>query len=194
MLDQEMRLLDSRDVGVRYRDDDVGLQRATPCAGQRDRAHATRASRLERRDDVLRGPARGDRDEDVAGPAERLNLTCENTIEAKVVRDGGQRRRVGCQGYRRQPASIPLEPADELACDMLSVSGTATVPAEQDLATAGQRTRHLRDRSLQCVAAGAQQLCVRLLGAADRILERVSHFLEPPRSPQRRRRRKCPPY
>src|SRR4051812_17754091 len=142
MLDQEMRLLDSRDVGLRYGDDDVGLQRATPCAGQRDRADAPRASCLERRDDVLRGPAGGDRDEDVTGPAERLYLTCENTVETKVVRDGGQRRRVGCQGYRCQRGPIALEPADQLACDMLSISGTATVPAEQDLATAGQRTRH----------------------------------------------------
>src|SRR2546422_505790 len=52
--------------------------------------------------DILRFPARADRDEHIALVAESLHLARENVLESKIIPGGGQHRSVGRKRNCRQ--------------------------------------------------------------------------------------------
>ncbi len=85
-------------------------------------------------------PRGADADDDVAGPAERLDLAREDLLEGEVVGDGREGRGVGRQGDGRQRPSVPAEAAHQLGREVLRVGGAAAV-AEDDQLAAGLEGR-----------------------------------------------------
>src|ERR1700693_4872098 len=89
LLGREVRLLDVRRDVRRDPDRDVGKRCELPPGSSRQRedgeAH-TRAA-LGRRDDVRGVAARGDAEQDVPRPSERLELPREDAVAAEVVPD-----------------------------------------------------------------------------------------------------------
>ena len=85
--------------GQRDRDDhrDVDLRRelASAAAEQRDGHEAVLARGPSGADDVLRSPARGEAEEQIARTTVGLDLTGEDLLEAEVVGDAGEGRGVG---------------------------------------------------------------------------------------------------
>jgi hypothetical protein len=92
-----------------------------PVSPGRRQAHVAR--RPQRAQHVLRAARGRDRERDVAGPAEPAQLALERGLEAVVVGDRGQRRRVGRQRARGQRVALQLEAPDELGGDVLRVRG-----------------------------------------------------------------------
>ena len=84
---------------------------------------------------------------DVFAAAERLDLAGEDTLEAVIVRDRGEREGVGrqCNGRDRRP--VALEPADELGGEVLGV-GRATAVAEAENLSTGADAAHGTFRKL----------------------------------------------
>jgi hypothetical protein len=88
---------------------------------------------------------RRDRQQDVAGLAEGLDLLAEDLVEAVVVADRRDDRGVGAQRDRRQRETLALEAADQFGSEVLGVAGGTAVAACQDLVAVGQRIEHQFD-------------------------------------------------
>ena len=80
-----------------------------------------------------------EREQQITGLAKRLQLACENRIEAVVVADGGQRRGVGGQGDPGEPAAFAFEPACQFSGEMLGVGCRAAIAAGEHASTPAQR-------------------------------------------------------
>ena len=112
------------------------LDLAAVAAGERRGGDAHAARRLQRRDDVGRLAGGGDADGEVAAPADRLDLPREKLLEAEIVADRGERRRVGGQRDRGDRRAV-LDVADgQLGREVLRIGGAAAIAEEQDLAAA----------------------------------------------------------
>ena len=68
------------------------------------------------------------------------DLSLEHTLDAVVVRDGGEQRGVGREGDRRDrgPGVVEREGADELRGKVLGVGGAAPVPTDQELVASAE--------------------------------------------------------
>ena len=86
-------------------------------------------------------PGSRDREETVALAPEARHLAREHLIEAVVVADAGECRRIGGQRHRGERASIPDEASRELRGQVLAIGCRAAVTAEHDLAALGQGCR-----------------------------------------------------
>jgi hypothetical protein len=150
--DRDVALLDPRRDVRRHRHTGVAARdegRAAR-AGEPDHAHPSPARGLDGEHHVLRRAARRDRDQHVARAAERLDLAREHLLVAVVVRDRGQRRRVGGERDPGERPALEHEPPDQLGGDVLRVGGAAAVAAQQHLMTGqhgvAQQIRGARDR------------------------------------------------
>ena len=142
-----MHFLDARRARVRHVDVDVGVGQhlrdlAAVLAGHGDDAHFAFQCRLDGRQHVARVAGRGNRQQDVAGLAERLHLLAEDLVETVIVADGRDDRRVGGQRDARQRKALALEAADEFRREVLCVAGRAAVAAGEDLVAVGKRIEH----------------------------------------------------
>lgn len=127
MDDGDMPLLDALD-GLRRHDEKLRAEVTQPAAiasGEADRHGATRIRLLDRANDVLRVAAGTDRDKDVPGPHQRLNLTGEDVVEFVIVGPAGERRRVQ-KVMRRQTGAIEFVARNQL---LDQVHGVARRPA-----------------------------------------------------------------
>src|SRR5437764_8282801 len=104
--DDDMAFLDLRRLAGGHAQAMIAERRhlAARVAGEADRDDVARAAGGERGEHVRRAPRGRKGDEDVAGPAERLELAREHPVETVVVADRRQGRGVGRQrdgGKRR---------------------------------------------------------------------------------------------
>ena len=90
----------------------------------------------------LRGvAARGDAEQDVPGPSERLELPREDAVDTEVVPDRREDRRVRRQGDRAHRGSrmIDRQGADELRREVLCIGRAPAVPTDQQRAAVPER-------------------------------------------------------
>src|SRR5207237_8568932 len=97
VLDGGVRFLEVARVfgGDSHRDVGARAELAAICTRQRDGPEPEPFGCVDGPKDVLGVPARADREEGVAGAAERLHLTFEDAVEPEVVSDRGEDRGVG---------------------------------------------------------------------------------------------------
>ena len=76
------------------------------------------------------------------GTAEGAHLSRKHGFVAVVVGDGRENRRVGCECDARQRHAVGLEPADQLAREVLRVGGRTPIAAHENPAAALQRRDH----------------------------------------------------
>ena len=93
----------------------------------------------QRGEDVRALAGGGDRDGDVAGPSERLDLARENLLEAEIVAGGGERGGVGGQRDRGDGGAVGLVADGQFGREMLGVGGAAAIAEEHQLAAAADR-------------------------------------------------------
>ena len=84
--------------------------------------------------------------------SERFHLSLEHPLDAEVVRDGCEERRIGGQrdGGDRRARVVDRQRADELRRQVLRVRGAATVPADQELPAGCAEMRPAGRRPSRC--------------------------------------------
>jgi len=101
-----------------------------------------RARRLQRREDVGRTAGRRDGDEHIARATKPAHLTLKCAIEAVIVSDRGQHRRIGRERDGRQRIAVEIQTGQKFAGYMLGIGGAAAVAGEQELAAAAEAARN----------------------------------------------------
>ena len=112
------------------------FEHSAALAHESDAGHAYFLGFLDRQDNIFRISAGTDGEEDVFRLSECLNLACENSVVAVVIRVGGEKRAVCRESQGRKAGSFAggVQPAGEFRRHMLTVRCAATVSAEQELA------------------------------------------------------------
>src|SRR5258708_7679766 len=138
VLDREVRFLD---VCSDFAGDAYGniceIPQTAAIACQDEGLDPKRTGGFDSVNDISRSAAGADPEKHVAWLAQSLDLACEDPLEIEVVRVGGQERSVGRERQcgQRWTNEIAGEPAGEFGRKMLAIGGTASVPAQQQLAT-----------------------------------------------------------
>src|SRR5690606_29143419 len=156
--DELVALLDARRLRRGHLEADVAERRqrlpAGAVAGEADHPHAPRARRLDRAQDVRGMPGGADREQHVAGLAQRLHLAGEDVVVAVVVADRGEDAAVGGERDGGQSRAIVVEPAHQLPGPVLGVGRAAAVAGDQQAVATAQRVRAQPDRGHDAVGDG----------------------------------------
>ena len=114
----------------------------------------------------------------ISGTCERLHLTHENLIIAVIVADSSQNGGINRQCDSRQTGAFLLKAAYKLGSQMLAVSGTAAVAAEQNLVAIGQRLFYFYSNALNlCQDITVHHSICHLQMVQKALLNNLSHFL-----------------
>src|SRR5690348_9180619 len=76
--------------------------------------------------------AGGNRDNDVAGGDERLDLARIDGFEAEIIRGSGKDGGIRGEGNRRKTEAVAMEANDKFGGEMLGVGGAAAIAEEYD--------------------------------------------------------------
>ena len=105
---------------------------ATGFSGHRESTTADFARFDQGGTDVGAIPRSRNPHDDVTGPAQRFDLSCENAFEAEIVADRSENGAVGRKSDRSKPLSRALESPNQLRCEMLTVGSAAAIAAPED--------------------------------------------------------------
>ena len=148
---QQVRLLNAR--GIVRRGDQAGLRQVLEAAaipaGEGGGRDAQRLGPLQGAQDVGTVAGGADADHQIARPAQGLDLTGEDLLEAIVVADGGEGGAVRGQGDGGEAGALALEASNQFRGQMLTIGGAAAVAEPEDPPTARQGLDHEGGDSLQ---------------------------------------------